>query len=159
MRSWPRDDPMDTDRDAGRAMTGHVELPLAEAAERLGISTAAMRKRLKRGKSIRGYQREGRWYVLIPEDAGPDTDTPTGRTRVEDVLQDRIDSLERELAARRESEHELRLIIARLSERVPELTAGPERHERAGQDESPADRRATPQGRTERVWWKFWERD
>jgi hypothetical protein len=50
------------------------EVPLAEAAAQLGLTTEALRQRLKRGKSLRGVKRAGEWYVLLdgtPPDARP----------------------------------------------------------------------------------------
>jgi hypothetical protein len=53
-----------------------IELPLEDAARHLGISTEALRKRVKRGKTIDGFTRDGRWYVRVPDTAG-DTSTET----------------------------------------------------------------------------------
>jgi hypothetical protein len=50
-------------------------VPIGEAAARLGIATAAVRKRIARG-SIPAYKRDGRWLVILP--GVPDAGTPEG---------------------------------------------------------------------------------
>ena len=80
-----------------------------------------------------------------------------------EVLRDELAFLRRELETRRESERELRIIIARLTEQLKTLPAGasdaPER------DESPRDE---PQDTgyvyhvpepVRRPWWQWWRRD
>ena len=48
-------------------------LPIAEAARQMGITPAALRKRVERG-SVQAYQVTGQWYVVVPAslDAGKD---------------------------------------------------------------------------------------
>ena len=58
-------------QDAAADAAGHVELPLEEAAARLGITPEALRKRLQRGKTITGYQRGGRWFAVLPIELPP----------------------------------------------------------------------------------------
>jgi hypothetical protein len=41
------------------------EVPLAEAAETLGLTTETLRQRLKRGKTLCGTKRPDGWYVLL----------------------------------------------------------------------------------------------
>jgi hypothetical protein len=41
-----------------------VEVPIAEAAERLGLSTEAVRKRVQRG-TLAGHKRDGAWFVAV----------------------------------------------------------------------------------------------
>lgn len=43
------------------------ELPLADAAARLGLSPDAVRLRVQRGKTLRGSQRDGRWFVWLDD--------------------------------------------------------------------------------------------
>jgi hypothetical protein len=42
------------------------EVPLVDAARLLGATPEALRKRLQRGKSLRGIKRDGEWYVRLP---------------------------------------------------------------------------------------------
>lgn len=57
--------------------TGMQRLPIAQAAERLGISKTAMRRRVERRTvdAIKGD--DGQWLVAVPDDATPGG-TPTG---------------------------------------------------------------------------------
>lgn len=74
---------------AGRGLDAG-EVPLVEAARLLNTTPEALRKRLQRGKSMRGHKRDGEWYVRLPaavasrgQDAGS---PPSGR--VQDAAQD-----------------------------------------------------------------------
>jgi len=44
---------------------GWAELPLLDAAERMGLTIEALRKRIQRG-SVPGHKREGQWYAVLP---------------------------------------------------------------------------------------------
>jgi hypothetical protein len=50
---------------AGRGLDAG-EVPLVDAARLLNTTPEALRKRLQRGKSIRGTKRDGEWYVRLP---------------------------------------------------------------------------------------------
>ena len=41
------------------------EVPLVDAATRLGLTTEALRKRVQRG-SVPGHKRDGQWYAVLP---------------------------------------------------------------------------------------------
>jgi len=127
------------------------ELPLAEAAARLGLTEAALRKRLQRSKTIRGVKRDGQWYVRLPTDApqvahGQDAGSPSpagGRSSdvsdhsdgpLLDHLRAEVEYLRAEVtrmrdqAAEERRRHdealaEERRIIAGLMQRLPELAA------------------------------------
>ena len=43
------------------------EVSLAEAAHRLGVSVESLRKRLQRGKTLRGVKRGEQWYVPLAD--------------------------------------------------------------------------------------------
>jgi hypothetical protein len=47
------------------------ELPLVDAAARLGLTPDAVRLRLRRGKTLQGRKQGREWYVLL-DDASPD---------------------------------------------------------------------------------------
>lgn len=116
---------------------------VAEAAELLGISADAVRKRVQRG-TLQGYKVAGQWYV-IPNGAGqasrqrqdnrPDgQDATTGhvqdsdQTALVEALQEHIAFLQAELVRKDQ-------LLAAMTQRIPLLEA-PRR----------------------RPWWRFWER-
>ncbi len=51
--------------DAVQTLAGWEELSLVDAAERLGLTTEALRKRIQRG-SVPGHKRDGQWYATLP---------------------------------------------------------------------------------------------
>jgi hypothetical protein len=67
--------PVTTGQPTARDRTRQDALPAHEAARRLGITTEAIRKRIARG-SLEGWRRGRRWFVVIPDDAGPADETP-----------------------------------------------------------------------------------
>jgi len=56
--------------DAVQTLAGWEELSLVDAAERLGLTTEALRKRIQRG-SVPGHKRDGQWYATLPPQAPP----------------------------------------------------------------------------------------
>ena len=108
-------------------------LTVAQAADVLGITTNAVRMRVRRGSLPSEKDAEGRVWVLVSEDAQESvsdqhatdqlTDQPTNELTEE--LRDRIAYLERQVEAereaRREESRELRRLLAGLIERIPEL--------------------------------------
>jgi excisionase family DNA binding protein len=160
--------------------SGTERYSVPQAARKLGISERAIRKRIKAGTLT--AEREGRhWVVWLPSepesgtstaDSGTSaepggTDSENDQTALVDQLRAENDRLWAELEKRnddlvasREAERELRIIVARLTERIPEL---PERTEsRQGDDkphndESAYESAGETQSEPERSWWKFWE--
>src|SRR3712207_6691583 len=57
----PRDTPLNAEDDAAE----WDALPVAEAAQRLGMSKAAIRQRIRRG-SLPATKRDGEWYAHVP---------------------------------------------------------------------------------------------
>ena len=90
---------------------------LDKAADRLGITSDAVRKRIER-KSVEGKKEKGRWKVFI-EDTSPDDSgqIPDGSGRLIEVLERQIDYLQQE-------NYRKDMIIMELTKRVPELPAG-----------------------------------
>ena len=105
----------DTGTDTG---TDTDRVSLVEAARRLGVSKDAVRKRARRGSIPHDRDPDGTVYVYVP--AGVDTSTEA-RSALLDAYRDRIESLERQLAAERSAHGETRRIAAMLAQRVPEL--------------------------------------
>ena len=143
---------------------------MAEAAERLGISEPAVRKRVTRGTLQSEKDAAGRVYVLL--DTGQPDGQPTGHPggeeqdpaagRYTQSLEEQVaylrEQLQEERQARREESRELRRLLAGLIERVPELEAPQE-----GRQESPSegsipqeDRpvREEPAEPPQRPWWR-----
>jgi len=99
-----------------------ARLTQREAAERLGVSVEAIRKRVKRGTLRSDKGEDGRRYVYLEEapDVGgtqPEPDTLTSE------LRDRLRYVEGQLEAERQAHAEARRIIAGLVERIPALEA------------------------------------
>ena len=111
-------------------------MDLKEAAKTLGVSSEAVRKRVRRGTLASEKQEDGR--VLVWVDAGSDDgydrgsdggyDERVGRGYDEllEEVRDRVRSLEKQLDEEKEANRENRRIIAGLVQRVPELEPPPE---------------------------------
>ena len=119
-------------------------LTIRETAARLGISENAVRKQIQRGK-LDAAKIDGIWYVALPPDAHDEINLVASFDDLDSIAQlqrqikqqlAEIAFLRSELAARRDAEHELRVIIVQISERLPRL---------------PAKIDSTPV-----PWWQFW---
>jgi hypothetical protein len=146
-------------------------LSTAQAASRLGISEAGVRKRVQRGQIPHERDDTGRLWVYLDrsETAGQksrDRDRASRDSPAPDALasqmQARIDSLERQLEHANERDRENRRIIAALTSRIPELEAPSpseprESPEMAGDEQQgrgPVPNAGGPQEGTERPWWR-----
>lgn len=101
-------------------------LSVGEAARLLGTSNQAVRKRIARG-SLRAYKVDGIWRVIVPQagQAARDTARTESVTIGEAVAQAaRIQHLEGEVAFLRGLTEHQAGVIAELTRRVPELSAG-----------------------------------
>jgi hypothetical protein len=102
---------------------------MREAADILGVSKEAVRKRVIRGTLRSDMGEDGRRYVYLDTgaDTGSDTATDEAPTHEPDVLisqmQGRIDDLREQLEAERQAHAEARRIIAGLVERIPAIEA------------------------------------
>ncbi len=132
---------------------------VTEAAEMMGVTQSAIRKRVQRGTISWDKDAEGRIYVYVdPSETRPETgedrtrDTVTGQSRDEvlEAYKDQVEFLRRELE-RKDT------IIMSLTQRIPELEA-PSEPQRATESASegpvrddgpPAEER--PQRRS---WWR-----
>jgi 5-methylcytosine-specific restriction endonuclease McrA len=134
-----------------------------EAAEILGVSTEAIRKRVQRGSIENEKGSDGRRYVWITV---PDIDPDAGRPQPEpdaltSELRDRLHYVEGQLEAERQAHAEARRIIAGLVERIPALEApqdsppgGPGSPERGEAGEDRGGVPAEPQNTTSQPWWR-----
>ena len=103
-----------------------ASLDVAHAAARLGITTEAVRKRIRRGR-LRAYKLDGVWRVVLDNAVPPVGDNGHAGAHTND--QDGghaglVTHLEAEVRFLRELVEHQAGVIARLSERVPELPAG-----------------------------------
>lgn len=101
---------------------GQDELALSEAARILGITPEAIRKRIQRGDMV-GEKRGGRWYVRLSN--RDRTALQPGQDGALGELRARVASLEGQLEAKDRQIGELHVILARLDERLPQLSASP----------------------------------
>src|SRR3712207_6024303 len=130
---------MDAVRDAG--MDEH--LTVAEAAERLGITKEAVRKRIHRGTLRSDRDSDGTVRVYFPASETPyGTPSSPERELLYEEMRERIAYLEHQIEEEREARRRVDTLLARLMDRVPELEAPREKahsQEPPGGPESTAD--------------------
>jgi excisionase family DNA binding protein len=145
-------------------MTGQ-RMTTKEAAEALGISVEAVRKRIERGQL--GHERvDGRVYVYLDDDrteSGPNVEVES--TALISEMQARIELLERQLEQANERDRENRRLLAAALERIPPQLEAPESHPGAQESavpqsgtESPHAAREQPftEEEQQRPWWQRW---
>ena len=145
--------------EAGRA--GGTRVTQREAAERLGVTVEAIRKRVARGTLRSDKGEDGRRYVYL------DTDPDAGGAQPEyspltSELRDRLRYVEQQLEAERQAHAEARRIIAGLVERIPALEAPaeapPEAPQSPAQPAQGGERGNAPQqpetAPEQRPWWR-----
>ncbi|HEY6711883.1 MAG TPA: hypothetical protein VI055_06395 [Rubrobacter sp.] len=142
-------------------------LDVGDAAQELGISTDAVRKRISRG-SLRSDRENGHVRVWLDDgrtEAGREAQVESGA--LVEVLQDHITDLRTQLEAEREARRRADTIIAQLTQanaalaaRVPELEAA-ESHEETAEGAAEETERAEPhsnvveaQEGAVRPWWR-----
>jgi excisionase family DNA binding protein len=131
-------------------------ITVQEAAQRLGITESAVRKRAKRGQipseKVTEGKRERLYIYLDPEvDRVPEP----FRERYMRSLEDRVRTLEDEVMRQQ-------AIILSMSQSMQALTAGappepresPESEARPGPSETPTEPAGEPQRGSERPWWR-----
>jgi hypothetical protein len=124
---------------------------LRDAADVLGLTVDAVRKRVKRGTLEWERGADGRLYVFL------DTDPDAGETRSDtDRL---ISTLEEQLRLEREAHAEARRLLAAALERIPPQLEAPT--EPTGASQTPSARGPNteapfePERDTERLpWWR-----
>jgi hypothetical protein len=108
---------------------GTLRVTIREAANRLGVTEAAVRKRIQRGSLEKEMGRDGRVYVYL--DLRRDMSHPESqahRDPLVEELRDRLRFLEDQLQQANDRDRENRRIIAALTQRIPEIEA-PREHE------------------------------
>ena len=122
-------------------------LDVNQAAEALGISTDAVRKRARRGTLDAEKTEDGSLFVWL--DNGTPNGTPNGSTHTQahlDSLQEQIEFLRRELERK---DH----LLAAALERIPAIEAP--RAEPEGSEPLPTTEEAQ-EGAQPRSWWRRW---
>jgi hypothetical protein len=136
---------------AGRA--GGTRVTQREAAERLGVTVEAIRKRVARGTLRSDKGEDGRRYVYLdndPDAGGPQPEPGT----LTSELRDRLRYVEGQLEAERQAHAEARRIIAGLVDRMPALEP-PEAPERPSEPaETPPSAAGPPEETEARPWWR-----
>ncbi len=121
-------------------------LDVNQAADILGISTDAVRKRARRGTLGSEKAEDGSLYVWL--DTGTPNGTPNGSTPTQahlDSLQEQIEFLRRELERK---DH----LLAAALERIPAIEAP--RTEPEGSEPRPATEGAQEAPEPPRSWWR-----
>jgi hypothetical protein len=137
---------------------------LVEAAQTLGISKEAVRKRVQRGTLPSDVGEDGKRYVYLDAvgDDGPPGGLhgetwPPGGGDLHDPREELIATLRDQLEAEREANRENRRIIAALASRIPEIEAPREERESpetASEDPVSTSPPPEQQEQTTRPWWR-----
>lgn len=101
------------------------ELPLAEAAAELGISTEALRMRWRRGR-VQGRRDAGRIWIAVDEHAGqqrPGNDRAATEQQftVVELLRDQVADLRKRLDAADQAQAEMRRLLLASQQQIAEL--------------------------------------
>ena len=131
---------------------------LREAADILGVSKEAVRKRVLRGTLPSDTGEDGRRYVYVDE--GPTTSSSEAGLG-SDPRDQLIAQLRDEVEAWREESRRKDHIIAGLVERLPPALEAPSQEPREspvspGPMETPTEEREGQEAASERPWWRFW---
>ena len=164
------DEDLSRDRSVdGKDVNGNVSrdrpvdrVTVLEAAEMMGVTQSAIRKRVHRGTIPSDKDHEGRIYVYVdPSEMSPETrggkarDTSAGQSRDEllEAYRDQVEFLRRELE-RKDT------IIMSLTQRIPELeasskaTGAPETPAEEPGNDTPPPEQQEPSERPRSSWWR-----
>ena len=132
---------------------------VSEAARVLGITEAAVRARINRGK-LESEKVDNTVYVRLDSDAT--LVNVGGQTALMEALRDQVSMLKQQLNTEQAASGELRRIIAALTSRIPELEAPRQEPPEASTEgteqpvrvESQAAVGRQAQDAAERPWWR-----
>jgi len=132
-------------------------LTVAEAAERLGVTRDAVRKRIKRHSIEWEVGSDGETYVYVDpsatvEDPSADASGQELGTLAE-VLREQVEYLREQLDRAEERDRENRRIIAALTQRIPEIEAPREARE-PPETASEETGKGTEPEPDRRPWWQ-----
>ncbi len=123
-------------------------LTVAEAAARLGITSDAVRQRIRRGSIPHEREQDGKVYVYIhPDETRQDERQDTYRDELVEELRNRIEFQERELE-RKDA------IIMSLTQRIPELEPASENRESPAEAAGGLEGVEVPPDTEKRSWWR-----
>jgi excisionase family DNA binding protein len=147
-----------------------ARLTVAEAADRLGITEAGVRKRVQRGQIPHERSDDGRLFVwILPGEArhAESRDRPAesrdeSRSELVEELRDRLRFVERQLGAERQAHAEARRLLAAALERIPPQIEAPREppseapEARVTPSEPVPETETPPEAETggERPWWR-----
>ncbi len=149
--------PPDIDQDASN--TALERLTVAGAAERLGVSQDAVRKRIQRNTILWEKDDEGRIYVFLDPSETSQADEQDPSNTALEIMQDQVDYLKDVIRSRDEELRRKDTIIMSLTQRIPELEPAPEppeSPENAGEGSGGTQGREEPQETISRPWWRRW---
>ena len=163
--------------------TDPITVTVADAAKLLGLSTEAVRMRVKRG-TLASTRVAGTVYILLSQpNAGPNgqpngrpntqpngrpNDQPNDQTALVRSLEDQVAYLRQQLATRDEELRRKDHLLAATLERIPELLPSPDAEPReapqaTAEDAGGSEPRPTTEGAqeatepsSERSWWRRW---
>jgi len=129
---------------------------LREAADILGVSKEAVRKRVVRGTLLSDMGEDGRRYVYL--DVGGDEPPTHERDALISEMRAHTATLVAQLEAERQAHAEARRIIAGLVERIPAIEArareSPVAAAKASEDAEPRPDTEGSQEGVRRPWWR-----
>jgi hypothetical protein len=150
----------------GEGRTSGNRVSVYDAAEVMGVTVDAIRKRISRGTIPHERDEQGRVWVLLDTDQDAaskvhDTDQPqSDTTALISAKDEMIAALREQLEQANERARENRRIIAALTSRIPQLEAPaetPEAYEAAeeqqGRGEPHSDAPGTQEA-VQRPWWR-----
>ena len=131
---------------------------VAVAAERLGITKEAVRKRISRGTLDSEKSPDGTVRVYVPSSPTVgDTDrTQSASDALTSELRDRLRYVEGQLEAERQAHAESRRLLAAALERIPPQIEAPQEPSESSERDAPSPT-GTPEGPQEgvqRPWWR-----
>ena len=152
----------------GTSQESGTRVTVYEAADALGVTVDAIRKRIQRGTIPHERHEDGRVYVLLDEAAKLQNQSSEETSTVQDPLQDNspvqygthefIESLQDQIGFLRRELERKDAILLRMAERIPELEAAPEpRGEPVSHSEGNSSSTGRPdddQDRQKPSWWR-----
>jgi hypothetical protein len=151
----------------GEGRTSSNRVSVYQAAEVMGVTVDAIRKRISRDTIPHERDEDGRVWVILDTDQDAasnvrDSDQPQSATdALISQMQDRIASLERQLDQEREANSEHRRLLLRALERIPPQIEAPQEARESPQTVDEGPERAEPHSTTgeaqegvRRPWWR-----